>query len=326
MQFDDSVSQGLENRVLDAWDRTEDLLPSEIFSTLDAHVDKVTGKNRGNKSSAMTVARKGPSDRKADLEIQNYASTTTIHHEIGHVLMDALGYDTTQEATTRASNKKNYSRWPQFAFCKRDSPVERFLYRRYGDLDHLPTHPVNPDELIGRSDIFVYDGSYYEAHTWQIADFDDHDRKRYTDPIMYKSDEPVGIVLTRLGNGTTLRVGESYQTSMDDIEMVNRYALTPGLQTITKDMSESWAGLNMFVYELNTTWYRAIQLVRKRDERRERGQLMAPRGKRKSYYLMNVHEYFAELHAIMMTDERQSINRLEKYAPKLITLYNEVFR
>lgn len=318
-----SAANSMKDRFDAVWDEHERRLEPEVFQELDEHIDEVEGKNRGKTSSAMTSACDGPPFEPISLSIQNDASSRIIRHEIGHLLMDAHGIDATQEATDRASNKQNYDRWPQFSFGNKDSPPERFMFRRYGALSDIDLEDVTSFEYHeDRSDIFRYNDGWWETNTYRYT-MNKHERKRYKDPIVWGTDvtpEYCGIKVCKLGTSHSKTVND-----VDELQVANRYQLTPGLSTaLGHDQEPDWEGLNKLVYELNRHWYDAVTKVRKRGEKRREGMKKSPRGPAKSYYVMNAHEFFAELHAVMMGEHMECIDRIERYCPGLIKAYEDV--
>jgi len=302
------------------WASHEEVLPDSAFQMLDEHLDIVQGKNRGKKSSAYTQTRNGLDRDGLILEIQNDALESTICHELGHAIADTMGVDTTSEATTRAGNKQNHSRWPQFSFGNKDSPPERFMLRRYMALPSLPRYDVTDayieTQASSRADMFYLDDEFYEALTYTRT-ASPHERKRHMDPVMNG-----GIKLRRFGDDTHA------ETDATDLRVVDRYRLTPGLaRALGMDVYEPEFDdpFMRLVQEINAHWYEAVTLVRKRGDKRERGQKMCPK-QTKSYYLMNAHEYFAELHNTIfrnITENRYDdrVRRLETYVPDVVDAY-----
>lgn len=335
-EFDSNADESLQERFDDAWEHMSDALADDIFEPLTEVLDKVDGYNRGGTSTAYMYARKGPGHTGHKIRLQNDCSESTIYHELAHMLTAAHGYDNTQEATTRANNKSNWTRWPQFSFGKKDSPVERFLMRRYHELPDIDRRTLTEDdfdELEERSDIFYTSDRWYEAYTWQGID-SRHERRRYVNPVVKEDDEMIEMQITPLSSTAphSFMLSERESRDYTDVEIVNRWQSTPGLATILgrKEDEPNWEGLNRFMYELNTHWHEAVTLVRKRGEKRERGIAMSPRGANKSYYVMNTNEYMAELTAMMMQytlDHSYSIDdyeRLVEHCPDLIDAYEDV--
>ena len=309
-----AVDEDLEVAFEDVWEAHEKYLKPEVFEKLDDHLEEVKGYNRGRKSTAYTTRRSKPLSNSMSIRLQNDASFSVIAHELGHTLADAFGFDTTSEATERASNKTNYSRWPQFSFGKKDSPVERFMFRNYGALHNLTRHTVDPsmqEDLAKHADIFDIDGEYYETHTYQFT-ANNHEKKRFCDPTIQDD----MLAMKHLSGDPTKDVSLS-----DDIKLIDRYELTPGLG------DGSWTGFEKVMAEVNSPWHQAVLLVRKRGEKRKRGMMMSPQGKRKSYYVMNAHEYFAELHSTLLNEQTMgrdtNTRRLRKYCPDLVDAYME---
>lgn len=322
-EFDAQVETSLESTFDEVWEHHREHLKPSVFEELDDHLGEVNGTNRGQKSTASTTARKGGSSDTMSIKLQNDASFRITCHELGHVLMDAFGYDCTQEATNRANNKSNYTRWPQFSFGKKDSPCERFMFRRYDDLDDLPTMEVETfDDLDGRSDFFWIDGHWYEADTYGYAP-DRRETKRFQDPMIRRGSKCAGIEVKQVSGYTSRDVRDTVP------QPVNRYLLTPGLAGILGEEEPNWSGMEELLRQVNGHWYEAITLVRKRGSERERGQNMAPQGKRSSYYVMNAHEFFTETHASMMrllngdTTGNRYVTRLKEYCPGLIEAYDK---
>lgn len=333
------ASDQLEGNFEQVWSDHWEKLPDEIMEVLDDHIDTVEGNNRGKTSSASCTARDGPDAGNGELTIVNDTSESVIIHEIGHMLMDAFGLDCTQEATDRANNKTNYSRWPQFSFGKKDSPVERFMFRRYGDLPELTRHQFTDIEShADRSDVFYIAKKlqpWYEAYTYGPSDDDGHwqvtrngvrrhqrhEAKSRKDPVVTKQGDPHSFRVRRLDRSvSSIDIKPESQA-----KVVDRYELTPGLaDIIDADTQCDWNGIDRLAYEVNMHWYEAVTLVRKRGDKRTVGQRMSPKGEIKSYYLMNAHEYFAELHSVMMRDATSHIERLEEYCPNLIEAYRNV--
>lgn len=319
VEFKDNVSEDLEERFTEVWDEHDDALPSEVFEALEDHVESIEGTNRGRTSSAACVAREGPEAGPITLTLQNDASKSTIRHELGHAIADSGGWDCTQEATTRANNKKNWNRWPQFSFGKKDSPVERFMFRAYGRLPDLPTVELEEwDQLDGKADIFRYKDNWMETHTYRYVT-GNHENKRHQDPMLYDDDEELdGVKIRSLETSSFARDVRD----MDELTLVDRYSMTPGLAHITDvEAGVEWSGFGRVMYEVNVAWFKAAMLVRKRGEKREKGIAMSPRGEGNSYYLMNAHEYFAELHAMMMGEPGDDLERLEEQVPDVIEAY-----
>lgn len=316
------ASEGLEETFDEVWELHRDVLPSDAFEALDDHLDEIEGYNRGHTSTAYTKMRKGPNSGPMKLRLQNNAFRSTHYHEMGHALADALGYDTSQEATDRACNKTNYSRWPQFSFGKKDSPCERFMMRRYGDLPDLPRiTDFDMEDIEGRADLFFKDDKWWEPYGYKYAT-DRRENKRYHDPFSETS-----VKTCPLDTGSTRHIDESQFG--DDAELVDRYKLTPGLtEVLSEDHQVEWSGFDSVMYQVNKHWHEAVTLVRKRGDARERGQNKCIRND-KSYYLMNCHEYFAELHSKMMLAETGSdsaeddIERLRESCPGLIETYED---
>lgn len=337
-EFDTSASDHVQSRYDEMIELHERYVDPEITRSLKDHITKVKGKNRGKKSYANTRARKGPA--KIDgmtIEVQNSVTKNTLLHEMGHGLIDSMGYDASQEATDRANNKSNYSRWPQFSWGKKDSPVERFMLRRYGDLEEIRRIPFTDIEHHeDRSDIFWiggHDPPWYETHCYRLSEERNvrgqrHEKKRYMSPVIKRNDDLYAIRVQQLS---------SHISSLDirpekpdvDVEVVDRYELTPGLtDVLDEDHQIEWSGFDRLVYEVNRAWHEAAVLVRKRGDKRERGMKMTPAGKSKSYYLMNTHEFLAELHSRMLlyTAEgryEDAVERMREYIPHVIEAYEE---
>lgn len=334
-EFNDVAEESMQERFGNMWESHQELLRDEVFEALDEHISTIEGYNRGHTSSADMVSRDGPTSSRIRLTIQNSASKRVICHELGHALIDSQGIDATQEATDRACNKSNYSRWPQFSFGKKDSPCERFMLRRYGDLPDLTRTELTEDDLEyieGRSDIFYIDDrsmSWFEPFGYKYAS-DRREYKRYEDPFLREAGELVGVRVTGINGGgpTNLTPGASEHK---DVYIVDRYELTPGLEaSITDAEEESWSDpIDELVYYVNRYWYEAVTMVRKRGETRELGKKKAPKGASSSYYLMNANEYFAELHALMMRHEQgadwsgQHVDRLREHCPGLVEAYRD---
>lgn len=328
-----AAADSMRTKFDDAWSHQRTQMKEEVFASLDDHLAEVEGYNRGYTSTAYTGAQAGPPIEPMNLRIQNTATRRTMFHECGHALMDALGVDCTQEATDRASNKSNYSRWPQFSFGKKDSPVERFLFRRYGDLPNIGRMELtdaNIGSTVDRSDVFYIpdkDTQWHEAHTYRFTT-DQRENRRYHDPVIWDGDEPVGIELCELDSRTRSTTAKAYRDR--EAYIVDRYELTPGLADILDvDREPEWKGVNRVLYQLNTHWYDAVTLVRKRGDKRERGQLKAPQGQTSSYYLMNAHEFFAETWAQLMRSRqgekraKDNIERMRDTNPGLIEAIEE---
>lgn len=324
-EFGRQVEEGTQEDFSKVWENTKQNLKQSLFEQLDDHLDTVKGSNKGRTSRAGTVAYKGPEDdTDREITLINDCSSRIKHHELGHMLMDSLGFDNTQEATNRANNKKNYSRWPQFSFGKKDSPPERFMFRRYGDLEQISRHEVT-EELIknlgDQSDIFYVPGGsteWYEADTYGFSS-GNRERKRHIDPFVWADGEIVAIRAKPLSGHSSIEIRPEKEAYM-----IDRYELTPGLAHIKGQDPRSWSNqLYELLYQINTHWYEAVTKVRKRGDTREKAKKKSPRGDRKSYYLMNTHEFFAELHAIMMTDDTDDIERLRTHNPGLIEAYED---
>lgn len=326
VEYNSAVGDALKSRVDDVREAHSKYLTDEVWDIVDSHVSEIEGKNRGNTSSASTSARKGPDNGPMKLTLQNTASFHLTCHEYGHALMDAFGIDATQEATNRANNKNNYSRWPQFSFGKKDSPPERFMLRRYGNLPDITRHALTDLEgCDGRSDIFKIEGSWWETNCYRFST-EHREVKRYRDPFIRDSDgNPTELRVKTLSGYTTKHINESGST-----QLVDRYKFTPGLADILDvEIQPAWSGIERVIRQVNTNWYDAVTLVRKRGNKRERGQKKAPKGKTSSYYLMNCHEYVAELHAILMDNAangkyERDIQRLRNRCPGLVESYEDV--
>lgn len=324
-----AVDQEAKSKFKQVLDEHRGYLKSDVFEQLMSGFEDVEGSNKGNTSTVTCKAKNGPGASKPKLKIINNHPKSVMRHELGHILMDSMGFDGTQEATTRANNKNDYSQWPRFSFGKKDSPVERFLFRRYGDLDDITRHDVDDLEELGeRSDIFVVDGEYYEANTYRYSA--DH-WKRFAYHSAFVDNDPSTdtpsekFKLRNISNRhDTTTFGPAGELNCSDVQVIDRYELTPGLATILGEEEPEWSDpMHELLYQINMHWYDAITLVRCRGEKRERGMEKAPRGKAKSYYVMNTHEYFAELHAVMIGNDFGHIDRLKTACPGLVEAYRE---
>lgn len=311
------VDDHIRERFEEALNQLESVLKPEVYQTLVEHISTVKQQNRGNTSTAHTTARSTHPPEPMDITINSIASSSTRRHELGHTLADAYGYDTSSEASQRAQNKSNYSRWPQFSFGNKDSPAERFMLSAYGELDELTRHEIDEfDE--DRCDTFVVDDTYvhpngYRPQADTKINRQTKQRMGYTDPFM----DTMVDVTPHFTTGTRT-------ISRSDVELIDRYELTPGLGAVTGADEPERSGFARVMQEVNRHWYKAATLVRKRGEKRERGKRMAPRGASSSYYLMNAHEYFAELTAVMTEENYTDINRLLDECPDLVLAYDHV--
>jgi hypothetical protein len=305
----DNTSDALESKVEAVMHVCEDVYSDDVYASLEEHIKGIEGTNRGNTSSAFMHTRELKSSP-IMLKLQNSVSTTTLFHEIGHALAGALGYDCSQEATERATNKSNWSRWPQFSFGKKDSPRERFMLRRYGHIDDVEKLQVADIEAHAeRSDLFWYRNAWLEPCGYQYV----HNRgehKRYVDPMVADGVMDVTSVGSSINPSTTI-------TNEDDVQVANRYELTPGLD------SRDWENpIRALVAEINKQWFECVTLVRKRGDAREEGILKSPGGERASYYVMNANEFFAEINAKMMALQSDMLNdgsrsRIEDHIDRL---------